>query len=622
MTTPPISILHLEDSDLDAAIVKHRLDKSGLSFTLERAADRAGFLSLVRGRTFDLILSDYQVPGFGGLEALSAARETCPDTPFIFVSGAMGEDLAVETLRQGATDYVLKDRLTRLPAAIERALEEARERIKRRRIEADLLVSFERFRQLADSLPQMVWVTRADGLSEYFNRRWYEFTGAAEHSTDGDAWVHVLHPEDRERAAVAWRTSVATGEPYEIEYRMRHHAGGYRWILARGLPIRNSRGEIERWFGTCTDVDDQRRLNDELRMHRERLQQMVDERTAELEATHRQLRLTERMAALGTLSAGLGHDMGNLLMPIRVRLESLLRADLPSPLKEDVEAISTSAEYLRRLSMGLRQLAMDATTQKPSESTDLAAWREEVVPMLRNALPRGVTLSFDAPAPGCVARISRAALTQSVFNLVQNAGDAIRDRGAGHVRITARSEGDKVLIEVSDDGPGMSPEVRARCMEPYFTTKTRGISTGMGLSLVYRLLQDAGGVVSVSSQTGEGTTFLITLPSAGQDDGLSSGSSREERAAVVEIADPRLRAVIATELKSLGFAVRARSETTPAIFVLDDPASVGKGTASAPVILLADASGERNGHAVTVVGARPRANELLQALRRAAGLGA
>jgi PAS domain S-box-containing protein len=111
----------------------------------------------------------------------------------------------------------------------------------------------------------MVWSTRADGAHDYFNTRWYEFTGVAPGSTDGDGWETVLHAEDRERTREIWTESLETGRPYEIEYRLRHRSGVYRWTLGRALPIRNDRGEIERWFGTCTDIDDIKRADQQLR---------------------------------------------------------------------------------------------------------------------------------------------------------------------------------------------------------------------------------------------------------------------------------------------------------------------------------------------------------------------
>ena len=120
-----------------------------------------------------------------------------------------------------------------------------------------------RFRTLADTMPQMVWSSLPDGYHDYYNARWYEFTGVPEGSTDGEAWSGMFHPDDQERAWAAWRHSLTTGEPYGIEYRLRHFDGGYRWVLGRALPIRGDDGRITRWFGTCTDIHEQKVAGDE-----------------------------------------------------------------------------------------------------------------------------------------------------------------------------------------------------------------------------------------------------------------------------------------------------------------------------------------------------------------------
>jgi PAS domain S-box-containing protein len=116
------------------------------------------------------------------------------------------------------------------------------------------------FQQLADAMPQMVWSTLPDGSHDYYNARWYAFTGVPEGSTDGEGWNGMFHPDDQERAWARWRHSLETGEPYEIEYRLRHRSGVYRWTLGRALAVRNEAGEIVRWVGTCTDIDEQKRI--------------------------------------------------------------------------------------------------------------------------------------------------------------------------------------------------------------------------------------------------------------------------------------------------------------------------------------------------------------------------
>lgn len=114
-------------------------------------------------------------------------------------------------------------------------------------------------RGILDAVPQMVWSTKPDGYHDFYNQRWYDFTGMPPGSTDGEAWNGMFHPEDRPLAWAAWRASLATGELYEIEYRLRHYTGEFRWVLGRAMPVSDSAGQIVRWFGTCTDIDDRKR---------------------------------------------------------------------------------------------------------------------------------------------------------------------------------------------------------------------------------------------------------------------------------------------------------------------------------------------------------------------------
>ena len=153
---------------------------------------------------------------------------------------------------------VLKDDGTVLAVLV--IVIETTERVK---ANAAVAESEQRFRTLADTMPQMVWSTLPDGYHDYYNARWYEFTGVPEGSTDGEGWNGMFHSDDQERAWQTWRMSLATGEPYHIEYRLRHHSGEYRWVLGRALPIRDARGRIVRWFGTCTDIHDTRMMAEE-----------------------------------------------------------------------------------------------------------------------------------------------------------------------------------------------------------------------------------------------------------------------------------------------------------------------------------------------------------------------
>lgn len=167
--------------------------------------------------------------------------------------------------RPDGLDSEQRATLTALARQISNLLDQRRTLAQVAAREAELAASERRFRVMTAAMPQMVWTTQPDGFHDYYNDRWYEFTGVPYGSTDGAGWNDVFHPDDQERAWTRWRHSLATGEPYEIEYRLRHHGGAYRWTLGRAMPIRDASGRIERWFGTCTDIDDLKRADAEAR---------------------------------------------------------------------------------------------------------------------------------------------------------------------------------------------------------------------------------------------------------------------------------------------------------------------------------------------------------------------
>lgn len=181
------------------------------------------------------------------------------------------------------------------------------------RIAGSLAESEARFRAISDSMPQMVWSTLPDGFHDYYNARWYEFTGVPEGSTDGEAWNGMFHPDDQDRAWARWRQSLETGEPYEIEYRLRHRSGAYRWTLGRALPIRDERGEIVRWFGTCTDIEDLKRNEAE--------REVVSQ-----ELSHRIKNIFAVVSALVALSARQHPEARDFAASLRNRIQALARA--------------------------------------------------------------------------------------------------------------------------------------------------------------------------------------------------------------------------------------------------------------------------------------------------------
>jgi signal transduction histidine kinase len=236
----------------------------------------------------------------------------------------------------------------------------------------------------------------------------------------------------------------------------------------------------------------------------------VEQQKAELEASQHKLRLAERMAALGTFAAGLGHDMGNLLLPVRARLDVLSTYEFPPDVREDLDAIGKCTAYLQNLARGLRSLSKDPQEGQMG-STDLHAWLATAMPFLRHAVHEGITIRGDIPQGLPLAPLAEHCITQAVLNMVNNASDAIGPMCPGEIIVHARHDAEWLTLSVSDNGPGMTEEVRSRCIEPFFTTKPFTISTGLGLAIVHSLAAKAGGRVEVVSSRGAGATISMVM---------------------------------------------------------------------------------------------------------------
>ena len=405
----------------------------------------------------------------------------------------------------------------------------------RKQAEDKLRASEDRFRAALGAVSDIIWTNNAEGKMEGDQPVWAAFTGQSQGEYQGFGWSSAVHPEDAQPTIDAWNLAVAEDRPFSFEHRVRRHDGQWRVCSVRAVPVLDAEGRTREWVGVHTDITEHNAAQQELTRHRENLERSVEERTAELAASTVALHTSERLAALGTLAAGLGHDIANLSLPIRMRLQMLEASCATDDNRKDFAAVGKSLDHLSNLSAGMRLMAMDPERGEASTpAADLEAWCAETSPVLRAGLPRH--LHFECQAPrGLGVSIPRHRLAQVVFNLVQNAGEAMADQPTGTVRVTAEAAssaagGPVVRIRVEDDGPGMSAELVARCFEPYFSTKGRAIATGMGLGMVRGIVESAGGAVSVCSAPGKGTTFTLILPAAGSMP--SSGAAAAPTAAV------------------------------------------------------------------------------------------
>lgn len=349
-----------------------------------------------------------------------------------------------------------------------------------------------RFRELADAMPQIVWTARADGYINYYNERWYEFTGLLMGGGGDASWEPVLHPDDVQRCKNIWYHAVENGEPYEIEYRFREYkTGEYRWHLGRALPVRSETGRILKWIGTCTNVDDQKQLAESLR-----------------EADQRK---NEFMAMLA-------HELRNPLSAINGALQLFQRSKTEENEAHAQEVIARQVRHLTRLIDDLLDVSRISRgkVEIRMEQVDLREVLAQAAETTRGLVEKkehDLRVTLDAepmPVKGDATR-----LEQIFVNLLTNAAK-YTDPG-GKIELFAEREGQNILVRVRDSGMGISTEMLARVFEP-FTQAERTIDRaqgglGIGLTLVKQLAELHGGSVNARSEgPGLGSEFHVSLP--------------------------------------------------------------------------------------------------------------
>jgi PAS domain S-box-containing protein len=264
----PLRILILEDAPRDAELMLYELRASEIAHSSQVVADREHFLAALEAYQPELILSDFNLPKFDGLEALGLAQARCPDVPFIFVSGAMGEEVAIDTVKRGATDYVLKDRLSRLGPAVQRALREAEVRRERRQAETALQESEENYRLLVKNLPAVVYKGYVDCAVDFFDAKVEELTGYPKSAFDGRQlkWLDIIVPDDYQQFKEAFLKGLKDSSSYVREYRIKRQDGGIIWVQDRGQIICDPDGKVAYVSGVFFDITERRQAEEALRL--------------------------------------------------------------------------------------------------------------------------------------------------------------------------------------------------------------------------------------------------------------------------------------------------------------------------------------------------------------------
>ncbi|HEU5101375.1 MAG TPA: CHASE3 domain-containing protein [Roseiflexaceae bacterium] len=358
----------------------------------------------------------------------------------------------------------------------------------------------QRYRDLSDAMPLVVWTARPDGAVDYFNRRWFEYTGSTEDQALNWSWTDMLHPDDAQPTLDRWKEALHTRTLFETEYRLkRAHDGAYRWYLGRGVPVRDSAGTIAYWVGTGTDIDDQKRAETALRERSQELAQL----TAELEERNREL---DQFAYITS------HDLKAPLRGI-ANLSQWIEEDLGESVTDDIrkqlELLRGRVHRMEGLIDGILQYSRVGRVKATIEQLDVGALLHDVVDLLMP--PIGFTIDIADNMP--TLRTDRLRMQQVFQNLISNAIKH-HNRADGHVEVRVRDLGPMYEFSVRDDGPGIAPQYHEKIFVIFQTLAARDKveGTGIGLSLIKKIVESQGGRISVESAEGAGTTFHFTWP--------------------------------------------------------------------------------------------------------------
>lgn len=487
-----LRLLFVEDNEPDAILMLEHLRELPLRLEHRLAATREEVRTALDAQEWDVIVSDFYLPGFDALSVLEELERRSSEVPLVVVSGRVGEENAVAALKRGASDFVAKDQLMLLPATIARSLRESSLTRQREAAEAARQVSDAKYRRIVDTASEGVWVVESSGATSYVNSRLAEMFGLSVEDLRGRSLDELI------------RVAGENGSPFELlfkgscgrrECELLRPDGAQAWALV-----------------SCSELpgDDGGYLV------------MVTE-TTEQRALQTQLLMADRMAAVGLLAAGVAHEINNPLAVALANLDLILRdvellhQESPS---EVTSALCEQAEDARDAAQRVAGIVKDLRLFSRAENDEVGP--VEVQPVVESCARMAghqvrhrasLTMNLE-PVPPVEA--SEARLSQVVLNLLVNAAqafseDQVRPRA---ITVSTRSEGDRVAIEVADTGVGIPPEGLSRLFTPFYTTKPVGVGTGLGLAISDRIVRSWGGEIKARSRVGEGSTFTVLIPAS------------------------------------------------------------------------------------------------------------
>lgn len=498
--TSPLRILLLEDNTHDAELIQELLEADHFVCEVTRVQTRAEFVAGLENAGINLILADYKLPSFDGLSALKLALDARADLPFIFVSGSLGEEVAIEAVKIGATDYVVKSRLSRLVPSVQRALREARERTERKKAEEALRRSD-------------MYLAEAQRLSHTGSFGWEPASGEIYWSDETyrifeceptiEPTIQMVldrtHPDDRMRLRQIIDCASIERSEFTAEHRLLMADGSVKFVRAVAHPSTGEDPESFVFVGAVLDITERKRAEEE----RERLRQ--------LEAD---LAYMNRVSMMGELAASLAHEIKQPIAAAAISAEACmqwLRHDPPDVTEASGAASATVAAVTRAGGIIDRVSSLYRRGTPERELVDLNEIVREMSVLLGDTANRNaVSIRTDLDPELPTRTADRVQLQQVLMNLMLNGVEAMQDAGGELSIASKRTEDGQLLVSVSDTGIGLSNDEAERIFEAFFTTKPQG--TGMGLSISRRIIASHGGRLWASPNAGRGATFQFTLP--------------------------------------------------------------------------------------------------------------
>lgn len=505
-------VLLVDDDDVDRLHVRRTLRGASVTVHLTEVADADSALAALEADMPDCMLLDLHLPGKDGLWMLQQLRERDLSCPTIVLTGNEDAELVVDVMRAGAFDYLHKSSLTahRLSHSIASAVDSQRIRAEARRVQAELVESESRFRNIADHAPVMLWLTDDSGSFTYISRRWYEFTGSAIEQSLGLAWLETIHPDDAPQVAAAFVEASAAFQAYDVEYRMRGVHGEYCWFLSSAVPRFDAAGLFLGYVGSVVDVTERKKAEDQ-RAH------MLELESRAREESDRANRVKDEFLAV------VSHELRTPLSAILGWVQMLRSGAIPEERQDmALETIERNARSQSKLIEDILDVSriMSGKLQLATEHVGILSIVEQALNTVRPAAEaKSIALDSVLDSDGTVLG-DPTRLQQIVWNLLSNAVKFTPSQG--RVTLTLRRLDGAAEIQITDTGDGIPLEFLPFVFEPFRQAeggparRTGGL--GLGLAIVRNLVELHGGAVSVFSDgRGRGSSFQVSLPLVAAD---------------------------------------------------------------------------------------------------------